>query len=527
MDKIRKILFVCFCVGTLSVVMFCTILRKDINMTLKGVVNEAAFPELKYESVWNGEYQTQVDTWYKDNFPFRPLMVRLNNQALYALSADINNDINVGKDGWLYTNEYINSGLKEVTESNKVLIEEYAEKVKLVKEKVEKSGKQFIYVITPSKVEIYPENMPFRYTLLMKERDSIQNNYDYLKQQLTLQGISFIDTAEILKEHKDELQLFSKTGIHWNYYAAALGAEAVINEVDEDIDTEVVVTEYTGVRGMEQDIYLLTNIFKGQEDNVYYSGEINCSNIDTLREKKVFEMGTSFSGELEKGFFPKDSGIWNQYIRYQYFTGKNVSKGTLGAFQTGDFYNEQLKAELASADIIILENNNSYVPDSHIQFVDYILNMTDEELTKPDVLNLDNNEVVIDFSIQGNGDEFTWSGFYGAEEAGRWAMPCAEICVEMQATERVVLEFAECTFAPNTKILFNDNIIWQEQQGVEKLAGIAVPCELIRNGQVNYITIITDEDIKSPQERGISEDSRVIAHWINKVVLRTDDKEGT
>ena len=522
MDKVRKYIFILFCMGLLSLIAMCTILRIDTKMTLYGVSNVVEFPEYNVEDICEGGYQAQIDAWYKDNFPFRPWFVRVNNQILYALGATINDVIIVGEDGWFYTEEYTSTMLTEVSEVNMEKLSAYTEKVKLLKEKLEKNGKQLVYVITPSKAEVYPEHLPERYSMLLEKRTEITNNYDYLKEQLVLQGVPFIDMTTILTENNDEVPFFSKTGIHWNYYASAMCAEQIVKTVDENVNTEIEIIESDMPYGTEQDVYLLSNMFKGIEDDTYYQVSMDYSNISNVRMKKVLEMGTSFSGELEREFFDDGENIWNQYTRYQYFAGKTISNSKQGTFTIDDYYNEQLKRDVANADVIIIENNCSYVPESHYLFVDYILSMSDEELISSDFVDLDDSELCLDFSVQGNADEYIWSGFYGAEEMGRWAEKRATICVNMCSTQDLFLEFQGTRLPSNTSVMFNDMIVWETEEATDSVPDIYIPLKLINNTGPNYIVISTEENVQSPMELGIGEDSRVMAHWISKIIIRNN-----
>lgn len=71
-NKIRKKLFVSICMVVVTLMAVCTILQIDTKMTLYGVVNEVSFPQFDWESVLDGEWQAQIDEWYKSNFPLRP-----------------------------------------------------------------------------------------------------------------------------------------------------------------------------------------------------------------------------------------------------------------------------------------------------------------------------------------------------------------------------------------------------------------------------------------------------------------------
>ncbi len=522
MRSFRKKSFICVCMGVVTAIALCTVLQIDTEKDLNGITDDVKIPNYSFKSIWDGEYQAEIDDWYNNNFPLRPWFVRLNNQLLYMIGADINNDIIVGKEGWLYTKEYTECSLYEIDEAKKEEYADYAEKVKLLKEKVESLGKQFIYIITPSKVELYPEYLPARYNYLVEKRSIIENNYDYLKEQLVLAGIPFIDMTQNLKEKNTDIPFFSKTGIHWNYYAAAMCANEVVKTVDDQVNMQIQVEPMEIPYGTEQDVYLLSNIINGIKDNVYYAVEIQYSNLSNIKRKNVVEMGTSFSTELESEFSNQGQCIWNQYTRYQYFTQRKVTRGEQSYQEFGDFYNEQLKSDIANADIIIIENNNSYVPESHYQFVDYLLNMSEEEMVQREHINLDQEEFEIDFANNGNAEDYIRSGFYIGEETGRWAREKAEISINLYSSSDLVLDLSNNTFADDTTILFNDTVVWKTEYGNEALRNIKIPVNILYNGMTNYITILTNQEIKTPKQMGISEDERVLAHWFNKILIHTE-----
>ena len=95
-------------------------------------------------------------------------------------------------------------------------------------------------------------------------------------------------------------------------------------------------------------------------------------------------MGTSFSVELADIFCTEGNFIWEEMVRYQYFVSRiKYRNGMPAEGQSGDeVRKEQIKDEIALADIVVMENNDSYIPESHFEFINEALKLSAEELRK-------------------------------------------------------------------------------------------------------------------------------------------------
>lgn len=144
-------------------------------------------------------------------------------------------------------------------------------------------------------------------------------------------------------------------------------------------------------------------------------------------------------------------------------------------------------------------------------------------ITKPDVYDLSKGDLIIDFSENGNSNSFVKEGFYTAEGDGRFAQKNAILSCRLMSENGLRLDMSENTFAEDTVIMFNEEIIWKYEDGVDKLSSIIVDKNLLHKDDENYIYISTTKDIKSPKEQGVNEDDRVIAHAIRKIVIKAYD----
>ncbi len=366
-------------------ILFGTIMHMDVPINLYGIVSENPKPFFTAEGVFDGSFQEDSENWYKDAHPCRALFVKIHNQMMYCMnSCLLSGDLIVGKDGWIYSKEYISCSFEDIPEDTKKTYDAYVKKVKLLQDNLEASGKKFIYIISPSKVEMYPQFLPERFHMIRNNKDQITNNYDYLLERLKAENVNYVDAKTILLDAEGNIPFFTRTGIHWNYYAAAVCAGEVIKQLDicKDIRVEA-ITKDTPF-GAEQDIYALSNIFKGTVDKEYFGGKLVCgSSADTVSQK-VLEMGTSFSVELADIFCTEGNFIWEEMVRYQYFVSRiKYRNGMPAEGQSGDeVRKEQIKDEIALADIVVMENNDSYIPESHFEFINEALKLSAEELRK-------------------------------------------------------------------------------------------------------------------------------------------------
>ncbi len=135
------------------------------------------------------------------------------------------------------------------------------------------------------------------------------------------------------------------------------------------------------------------------------------------------------------------------------------------------------------------------------------------------VYDVNEQDVIIDFTYGGNSEQFMISGFYGAEEDGRWAQPDAEVAIRLADCDVLKLDMFHNWFADDTTIKFNEEIVWTSENGVDSLSNIVVMGELIKENEDNCILITTEAAVKSPKEQGISEDTRTLAHRMRKIII--------
>jgi hypothetical protein len=165
----------------------------------------------------NFDFFKEFDKWFSDHMAFRQQLVNADarlRSTLFKTSA--NEDVIVGKDGWLYYSATADDFLNINTLSQRG-INNICHNLELVKRYCDENGIKFVFTVAPNKNSIYPENMPFNYV----ESDNA-GNYERLAESLAESGF-FLDMKKALLETDSSIPLYHKTDTHWNNLGAYAG----------------------------------------------------------------------------------------------------------------------------------------------------------------------------------------------------------------------------------------------------------------------------------------------------------------
>ncbi len=104
------------------------------------------------------------------------------------------------------------------------------------KEWLEKKGIPYLFVLAPTKAQIYPEKLPIALQNAKKRRDK-PNRYDQLVQYLNENTIiPFVDLRMALlnaKKIREYPPLYYRTDFHWNFYGAFYAYQEIIRQIDQ------------------------------------------------------------------------------------------------------------------------------------------------------------------------------------------------------------------------------------------------------------------------------------------------------
>ena len=183
-------------------------------------------PRWSAASWLDGSFQEQYGKRRDVRLGLRDYLVKTNNQIHYSLFRRVvsttGTDVVIGKNNWLYEMNYIEK-LNTATTRDGSLIEARVRRLRALQDKLEKLGIAFVFVIAPTKAEVYQEYVP---EALRKDPLPSDAATDYRQATASLKkhGVHYLDCHLLFLDEKREggYHLFGPSGTHWNKYGAYL-----------------------------------------------------------------------------------------------------------------------------------------------------------------------------------------------------------------------------------------------------------------------------------------------------------------
>jgi hypothetical protein len=206
--------------------------------TLDGVVADVTNVPFAWKAYFGGEFQQPFESSFDSEIGLRPQAVRVDNELNYRvfgqLGYDPHTSIVLGKDDYIFDRVYVDS-FNRHDEVPATEIEARVQRMLLLQQHMLARGSAFLFLITPSKAELYPEYLPE--DLVDKARQQVPRNYDKLKPLLDRYGIQYFDAHAFLAGSKSAVPFtwFQNTGIHWNDPAVCEVTANVLERLQEQL----------------------------------------------------------------------------------------------------------------------------------------------------------------------------------------------------------------------------------------------------------------------------------------------------
>lgn len=174
--------------------------------------------------------KSNLCNWFKDNLGFRENFVALNGIIqLKLFNNSPSQKVEIGKDGWYFYTMDDNIGLAAGTyDLNEDILKRTAVQQQKIADKLAEQGIDYVLILPPSKVSIYPEYIASGNYSATTTADDILA--DYLGENTTVKVIKLKDA---LLAAKNNGQVFFKTDTYWNEYGAYIGYKEIINKLNE------------------------------------------------------------------------------------------------------------------------------------------------------------------------------------------------------------------------------------------------------------------------------------------------------
>lgn len=198
-------------------------------------------PELFTEDGINRSFGSEYEEYFSRAFAYRRYVVDLWSDIRINLFAEGNDQVVVGRDGFLFFADTVDSyaGLDPMTDAE---IEAAADSLLALQDYAVSKGAEFCFLPAPDKNTIYPENMPSRYI------KAGRTDLDRLLEALTLRGVVFVDAREALADAKSSALVYHRRDTHWTpdgagtafgLLAKKLGFKAVDTSLLGRVDSEI------------------------------------------------------------------------------------------------------------------------------------------------------------------------------------------------------------------------------------------------------------------------------------------------
>jgi hypothetical protein len=372
-SKLKAILFV-FLFALLWLPLFQEFTKWFKEPQLKGAFVKPNMPIFSVDSLTEFKFQKQFEDYENYNFGFRGLFVKIRNSVDNILFNDLSLVDNLGgKNGYIFNLPSVEKTLGFLyngRDHNMAVIE----KIKFLKEGIEKNGGHFLTVIAPSKEKIFPDYLPAKY---FGKQKSFTDYNDFIE-GYRKERIPFIDFCPYISQLRkdDQYPMFTKTGFHWSLYAASFVQDSLISYMENSLKKPFPKFKRIGVefsdtaRHSDADIEFSLNLFfsVGQSQYIYPKYQFVQSTSRNYRPKVII-IGDSFFWALQnlqtlKNVFSQDSRFWFYFSVYAYpldfiqwqpmhaniFAGTDLSKDV------------SIIDELHSADYVILFGNIGTMP---------------------------------------------------------------------------------------------------------------------------------------------------------------------
>lgn len=177
----------------------------------------------------NLDWSVQFETYLSEHFAFRQNLVTLDSLVksnVFKVSS--NEKVITGKNGWLYFASTLDDYLSRNTMSQRG-INNTAKTLSLIQEYVESCDAEFVFICSPNKNTIYPQNMPDRY-IPTGDASNLSNLYEAMK----LYSVNYIDLKALFLAQDKTLYLSRDS--HWNNEGALLVTNSLLDYFDVEHD---------------------------------------------------------------------------------------------------------------------------------------------------------------------------------------------------------------------------------------------------------------------------------------------------
>ena len=187
------------------------------------------WPALIDEDGLNLDFPAQYEAWLQDHAALRDVWIGACANALRALDTSSEEQVILGRDGWLFFRETLDdyTGLNALSDED---IARIALTLDTADAALRARGSRLIVAVVPNKASVYPEKMSAAYPL-----GEAPGNAERLSMVL---GAAQVPLFDLMRQHAAE-GLYFREDTHWNALGARYAANAILSMLEEETGVEL------------------------------------------------------------------------------------------------------------------------------------------------------------------------------------------------------------------------------------------------------------------------------------------------
>lgn len=366
-----------FTIALINIILFLPIILRVIplkfDMELAGVTLNKELPQITLSQAMDGSYQQSIEEYFSQNINGRGIIIKSGNQLIYTIfNQSPHSGEAIGKNNQLYELEYIYKKLQYIPPVTDDYASDLINKLQLLQQKLEGKGTHLFIYITPSKAEIYPEDISDIYYRCAPEKQ--ESSYEKFAKGISNAGLPFFDAAKYVQNMKLSTgeDIYYKTGTHWSQVTGAKVARQLIQEMEVQLgydltEIEVAEQEVEEPLAPDADIFYLMNIMQKPYDK-YYQPLITVSKVGKQQPSLICR-GGSFMGQSITWLINNDIVSDAVHMENTYIFQNKYSD--VQSFS--DYSEVDIGQLMKNKDILILEVNQAAIEKMSFGFIDYLL----------------------------------------------------------------------------------------------------------------------------------------------------------
>ena len=317
--KIKQFIFVLF-----FLILFAPMIQQKFKLIkekeLADVENQSPYPEFTTSKWLDGSYQKEFEKALDVNVGFRRSLVRFQNQLNYSIY-NISKSwfVVVGKNNYLYGKPYI-TGYTGDDFVGAEYINLQIEKAKIVEQELNKKNITLIFAFAPGKGSYYPEYIPDHF---LKAKNPDSTNYKVYLEACNKTNLNVVDLRSCFLSIKDSIQhpLYSRVGVHWSAYGAALAMKKINEKIEEIRNTKLTHFQFSDfsysdtISSADRDVEKMMNVFSNMPHFKMANFKLHYSKDSVATHPKLLAISDSyFSTITETGIVDSVYSDWDYWI---------------------------------------------------------------------------------------------------------------------------------------------------------------------------------------------------------------------